>query len=145
MTPNFLCRSLPLLIGLGLVLLSPSDSLAQAGTVRDSSVVQAMMPPFNQTISPQGTYTHGNSTYSKIEVQLGTMTAGQWTAIPNQQLRTASTGQAQNGTLTWSAAAYQNLAAGSYRIRATLSEGYGNPPIPVSVSSVVYGATLVVP
>ena len=144
-----LFQYLPLLIGLGLFVLAPADCAAQVadvpGTIRDSSSVQSMMPPFGKVIAPQGTYTHGTSTYAEIRVELQTVSGDNWIIVSGSTPRIASTGQSANGTLVWSAASYQGLAAGSYRVRASLWEGFGNPPTPPAILSQSYSATLIIP
>ncbi len=106
------------------------------GTILDSSSYLGNPAPFNKTILPQGTYTHGNSIAMQIEVTIYKKdpVTGVFNLMQNP-IRYASTGQAPNGTLTWSAAAYQNLVTGDYMVRTMLYEGYVVKPMVYSFTS----------
>ena len=128
-----LYQPLFLLLALWAILLLPAESLAQnqrAGTITNGSYYLGNPAPFNQTIVPEGMYSIGNSTMIQIEVyiQNKNVATGVYTVMANYPARIASTSQTPGGILTWSAAAYQNLAAGDYKTMAVLKEGFGSPP-----------------
>jgi hypothetical protein len=106
--------------------------VAPLSSIQNTSYYTSMMPPFNKTIIPQGTFTLANNvTLFEIQVEIGSVDAkGVFTATAGTSPRTASNSEdPKTKTRTWSAASYQNLTGGQrYAIRATLNTATGNPP-----------------
>ena len=94
--------------------------------VKNNTAFNKYMMPWNNTLTPMGTYQLANGVTSyAVQVRIGTFTKGIFTPDPNELARAGSIG----GNRTWTAAAYNNLTSKQdYAIEAALWTATGNPP-----------------
>lgn len=127
--------SVPMVVISLLLLIGSTNAQEPKNEVNSNSVKGTMMPPFGNYILPVGTYTVAKGvTKVRITAKLGEIKkvngVDQFVLdAVNDNPRTATLGQGQNNTLTWTTAMFSNVPGGVTKILwIEMFVQYGNPP-----------------